>query len=395
MKITDLKVWVTVPERSSVDGSPSGRSYVFLRIDTDEGISGFGEATSSGGGGSIVVGNMIEFLRNSTAERDFRETIIGENPEHVELIWHKLFRRFTGGGGFGGFVTTMLSGIDIALWDIKGKAAGKPIYEILGGGPLREEIELYTHVDPGDPIKAADQAKMLAKQGFRALKTDPFMPEMRQHHRRYMQGSISPEGAALATDTISAIREGVGESVDILIDCHGNFDVPTAIAMARKLEPFNIGWYEEPVQPNSNQALKHVKESVSVPICVGERLYTRWDFIPVLKDRLAEFLMPDILWTGGISEFHKIANLAESFYIPVSPHDASGPINIMAGAHTMMTVPNFYKLEFNHAQLDSHNSLIDRPLDIVDGKLKMSEDPGLGIELDVEFIEAHLDEDWN
>jgi len=394
MKITDLKVWVTVPERSSVDGSPSGRSYVFLRIDTDEGISGFGEATSSGGGGSIVVGNMIEFLRNSTAERDFRETIIGENPEHVDLIWHKLFRRFTGGGGFGGFVTTMLSGIDIALWDIKGKAAGKPIYEILGGGPLREEIELYTHVDPGDPIKAANQAKVLAKQGFKALKTDPFMPEMRQHHRRYMQGSISPEGAELATETISAIREGVGENIEILIDCHGNFDVPTAIAMARKLEPFNIGWYEEPVQPNSNQALKHVKESVSVPICVGERLYTRWDFIPVLKDRLAEFLMPDILWTGGITEFHKIATLAESFYVPVSPHDASGPINIMAGAHTMMTIPNFYKLEFNHAQLDSHNSLIDKPLDIVDGKLKMSETPGLGIELDVEFIEAHLDEDW-
>ena len=394
MKITDLKVWVTVPEKSSVDGSPSGRSYVFLRIDTNEGISGFGEATSSGGGGSIVVGNMIEFLRNSTAERDFRETIIGENPEHVELIWHKLFRRFTGGGGFGGFVTTMLSGIDIALWDIKGKAAGKPVYEILGGGPVRKEIDLYTHVAPGDPVKAANQAKMLVKQGFKTLKTDPFMPEMRQHHRKYMQGSISSEGAALATETIAAIREGVGESVDILIDCHGNFDVPTAIAMAKKLEPFNIGWYEEPVQPNSNQALKHVKESVSVPICVGERLYTRWDFIPVLKDRLAEFLMPDILWTGGISEFHKIANLAESFYIPVSPHDASGPINIMAGAHTMMTVPNFYKLEFNHAQLDSHNSLIDSPLNIVDGKLKMSEKPGLGIELDVEFIEAHLDEDW-
>jgi galactonate dehydratase len=236
---------------------------------------------------------------------------------------------------------------------------------------------------------------MLVKQGFKALKTDPFMPEMRQHHRKYMQGSISPEGAALAIETISAIREGVGESIDILIDCHGNFDVPTAIAMARKLEPYNIGWYEEPVQPNSNQALKHVKESVSVPICVGERLYTRWDFIPVLKDRLAEFLMPDILWTGGISEFYKIANLAESFYVPVSPHDASGPINIMAGAHTMMTVPNFYKLEFNHAQLDCHNSLIDMPLDIVDGKLKMSEKPGLGIELDIEFIEAHLDEDWN
>ena len=363
MKITDLKVWVTVPERSK-DSKPAGRSYVFLRIDTDEGISGFGEATSSGGGGSIVVGNMIEFLKNSTAERDFRETLIGENPEHVDLIWHKLYRRFTGGGGFGGFVTTMLSGIDIALWDIKGKAAGKPVYEILGGGPLRDEIELYTHVAPGDPIAAANQAKSLSDQGFRALKTDPFMPEMRQHHRRYMQGSISPEGAALATETISAMREKVGDNVEILIDCHGNFDVPTAIAMARRLEPFNIAWFEEPVQPNSNEALKHVKESVGVPICVGERLYTRWDFVPILKNNLAEFLMPDILWTGGISEFYKIANLAESFYVPVSPHDASGPINIMAGAHTMMVVPNFYKLEFNHAQLDVHNALIDKPLDL-------------------------------
>ena len=394
MKITDLKVWVTVPERSK-DSKPAGRSYVFLRIDTDEGISGFGEATSSGGGGSIVVGNMIEFLKNSTAERDFRETLIGENPEHVDLIWHKLYRRFTGGGGFGGFVTTMLSGIDIALWDIKGKAAGKPVYEILGGGPLRDEIELYTHVAPGDPIAAANQAKSLSDQGFRALKTDPFMPEMRQHHRRYMQGSISPEGAALATETISAMREKVGDNVEILIDCHGNFDVPTAIAMARRLEPFNIAWFEEPVQPNSNEALKHVKESVGVPICVGERLYTRWDFVPILKNNLAEFLMPAILWTGGISEFYIIANLAESFYVPVSPHDASGPINIMAGAHTMMVVPNFYKLEFNHAQLDVHNALIDKPLDIVSGKLQVPKTPGLGVELDVEFIEAHLDEDWN
>ena len=184
-------------------------------------------------------------------------------------------------------MTTMLSGIDIALWDIKGKAAGKPVYEILGGGPLRDEIELYTHVAPGDPIAAANQAKSLSDQGFRALKTDPFMPEMRQHHRRYMQGSISPEGAALATETISAMREKVGDNVEILIDCHGNFDVPTAIAMARRLEPFNIAWFEEPVQPNSNEALKHVKESVGVPICVGERLYTRWDFVPILNNNLS------------------------------------------------------------------------------------------------------------
>ena len=126
MKIVDLKIWVTRPNVNS-------RSYVFLRIDTDEGISGIGEATSSGGGGSIIVGNILNFLKNSTVKEDFRETLIGENPEHVDLIWHKLFRRFTGGGGFGGFVTTVMSGIDIAVWDIKGKIANKPIYEILGG----------------------------------------------------------------------------------------------------------------------------------------------------------------------------------------------------------------------------------------------------------------------
>ena len=295
MKITDLKVWVTSPE-------PGGRSYVFLRIDTDEGISGFGEATSSGGGGSVIVGKMLEFLKASTVEQDFRETLVGENPEHIDRIWHKLYRRFTGGGGAGGFVTTMLSGVDIALWDIKGKSCNKPIYEILGGGPIRDEIEMYTHVSPGDPDAAASQAKAIVSQGFRALKTDPFMPEMRQHHRRYIQGTISPQGSALAVDTVAAIREAVGPNIDILIDCHGNFDVPTAISMAKLLEPFNIGWIEEPVQPNSNEALKHVKESVNVPICVGERLYTRWDFVPVLRERLAEYLMPDILWTGGITK---------------------------------------------------------------------------------------------
>ena len=125
MKITDLKVWVPSPE-------PGGRSFLFLRIDTDEGISGIGEATSSGGGGSLIVGKMLEFLKSSTVEQDFRETLLGENPEHIDRIWHKLYRRFTGGGGAGGFVTTMLSGVDIALWDIKGKSCGKPIYEILG-----------------------------------------------------------------------------------------------------------------------------------------------------------------------------------------------------------------------------------------------------------------------
>ena len=387
MKITDMKVWVTRPE-------PQGRSFVFFKIDTDEGVSGVGEATSSGGGGSIVVANMARFLRDSTVTADFRESIVGQDPLYIDRIWHRLYRRFTGGGGFGGFVTTLLSGIDIALWDIKGKVENRPIYQMFGG-PIWDDIPMYTHVAPGDPAAAARQAKELAEEGFTALKTDPFMPEMRQHHRRYLKGEISAAGAALGVETIAAMREAVGPEVEILIDAHGNFNVPTAIRLARALEPYDIGWFEEPVQPNSNEALKAVRDAVDVPLCVGERLYSRWDFVPILRDRLAEYLMPDILWCGGITEMRKIANLAESFYIPVSPHDASGPINILAGAHTMMTVPNFYKLEFNHAALDVHNRLIDHPLDIRDGVLHLSERPGLGVELDEEFLDAHSDPDWS
>ncbi len=386
MKISDLRIWVVRPD-------PGGRTFVFFRIDTDAGVSGVGEATSSGGGGSIVVGQMARLLANSTLSVDFRDSILGLDPLNIELIWHHLYRRFTGGGGFGGFVTTLLSGIDIALWDIKGKVEDKPIFR-LQGGPIWDEIPLYTHVRPGDPERAARQAAELARQGFLALKTDPFLPAMGKHHRRYLRGEIPAAAEARGIETIAAIRQAVGPEVEILVDAHGNFNVPTAIRLAKALEPYKIGWFEEPVQPNSNDALRAVRDAVDVPLCVGERLYHRWDFVPILRDRLAQYLMPDVLWCGGISELRKIANLAEAFYVPVSPHGASGPINILAGAHAMMTVPNFYKLEIGNIEPDHHNRFINHPLDIRDGVLYLSERPGLGVELDEGFLDAHPDPDW-
>ena len=386
MKITDLKVWLTMP-------GVGDKTFVFLHVETDEGITGIGEATSSGGGGSIVVGNTVRFLRDSTLTLDFRESLIGEDPEDIDRIWHKLYRRFTGGGGYGGFVTTVLSGIDIALWDIKGKALQRPIYQLFGG-PIWDRVPLYNHVTPGDPLKAAEHARSLMAEGFTAFKTDPFFPEMRQHHRRYTTGAISAAGAANGVETIAAIREAVGPEVEVLIDAHGNFNVPTAIDLARRLEPYHITWFEEPVQPDSVHALRQVRESVSVPLCVGERLYTRFDFVPILRDGLADYIMPDVLWTGGISELRKIANMAEAFYIPVTPHDANGPINILAGAHTMMTVPNFYRVGYTSAYRDLYDKLITPPLDIRDGYLYLSDRPGLGVELDLDYIEAHPDPDW-
>jgi len=389
MKITDLRIWLpTVP----VEGL-GFRTWVFLEVDTDEGISGIGEASSTGGGGSTIVGSMLRNLRESKVVTDFRDTIIGENPEHIERIWHKLWRRYTGGGGWGGFVTTLVSGVNIALWDIKGKHLGKPIYNLLGGS-IRDKIQLYTHVRAGDPEEAAKHAEKLVAEGYTAMKTDPFMPEMRPHHRKYTSGQISADGMINGVATISAIRNAVGPKIEILIDAHGNFNVPTAIRICKMLQPYDLTWLEEPVQPESIQALKQVRENVEVPLCVGERIYTRFGFLPILMNRLADYIMPDICWTGGISEMMKIANMAETFHIPVSPHDANGPLNILSGAHTMMTVPNFYKLEFISSWIDNYNACISPNLDIREGYLHISERPGLGVELNMEYLEKNSDPDW-
>jgi galactonate dehydratase len=336
---------------------------------------------------------MLRFLREGQALGDFRESLIGENPEDIERIWHQLFRRFTGGGGYGGFVSTVVSGIDIALWDIKGKLLNKPIYDLLGGA-FRDRIPLYTHVRGKDPEEKAEHAQQLVEEGYTAFKTDPYMPEMRSHHRRYTSGTIPMAVAVRGEQRIAAIRGAVGPEIELMVDAHGNFNTPTAIRLAQMLAPYNLTWFEEPVPPESYSALQQVREAIPIPVSVGERLYTRFDFVPIFKDRLADYIMPDIVWAGGVSETRKIANMAEAYHIPVSPHDANGPINILAGAHTMMAVPNFYRLELISTWIDAYNSCIHPPLDIKDGYLHLSDRPGLGVELNLDFIKAHPDPDW-
>ena len=154
--------------------------------------------------------------------------------------------------------------------------------------------------------------------------------------------------------------------------------MPTAVRLARRLEPYRIGWFEEPTPPESLDALRAVREQVSVPICVGERLYTRWDFLPVLEERLADYIMPDVVWTGGISEMMRIATLAEAYHVPVTPHNAMGPLQVVAGAHAMLAVPNFYRLEHNMANVPWYNRCLDRPLDFRGDRLHLSERPRPG-----------------
>jgi galactonate dehydratase len=194
-----------------------------------------------------------------------------------------------------------------------------------------------------------------------------------------------------AMELTALVREIAGPDVELLIDAHGRFDVPTAIRLGQALDEVSgIHWYEEPVPPESYHALKQVRDRVRVPISVGERLHTRWDFVPVFQDGLADFAMPDVTWTGGISELKKIATLAEAYYVPISPHDASGPVNLVAGAHVMITVPNFYRLESSGHDLRAYDRFLRTPLDNSGGRLKLPPGPGLGLDFDMDYLRAHV-----
>jgi galactonate dehydratase len=386
MKITDLRVYLTRPEGST-------RSWLFVEIDTDEGITGVGESTNSGGGGALIVGNATEMLKNDLEGQDFSEGLIGLDPANIDAIWHRIFRRF-GTLGSRGFGTTLASGIDMALWDIKGKALGRPVWDLLGG-KMRDSVPVYSHVSYIDDIDACvADAKRQVALGYQALKLDPFSPEMGKHHRRYIDGKISASGAAYADDLMGELRSAIGPDIELMIDAHGNFDVSTATEMCNRMMKHNLTWFEEPLQPESLDAHRQLRRNTDINLCIGERKYTRWDFAPYLQEGLVNYIMPDICWTGGISEMKRIAILAETYYVPISPHDASGAFNVITGAHVLMNVPNIYRLEMSEHSLKNYNSVITEPLDIRDGHLYLPDKPGLGYELDHDFIASHPDPEW-
>ncbi|MCZ6636428.1 MAG: mandelate racemase/muconate lactonizing enzyme family protein [bacterium] len=379
MKITKVTPWLVSSQRPYLDtaGEEPGqeREYVFVQVETDDGLTGWGEITGTRPWANRAVCAILEQVD---------DLIKGDDPKRIETIWNKVFRAFTYMGTRGA-TSNVVSAIDIALWDIRAKQLGVPIYELFGG-PVRDSIALYTHPGGGkDPEAVAAHCKAIVETGHTALKTDPF-PFQADEENGYLSGQISVEGEEQGVAVIAAVREAVGPDVGILIDAHGRWDVATAIRLANRLAPYKIGWFEEPVPVESYNALRHVREHIGVPICVGERLHTRYEFVPILEDELADYIMPDVTWCGGISEIKKIATMAEAYYVPISPHDASGPINVLAGAHVMMTVPNFYKLETSRAKLNGYDVLMDHPLDVRDGHLHLSDRPGLGIELNIEYL---------
>jgi galactonate dehydratase len=382
MKITKVQPWLLLATAAYSFGRQG--EYIFVEVQTDEGITGWGEVTTTHPVANRAVCAVLNQLN---------PLIVGDDPFHIEKIWNKIFRRFTYMGSRGAS-TNAISGIDIALWDIRGKAMNEPIYNLLGG-PVRENIELYTHPDPNiGPDEAKRQAKEIADSGHTAMKFDPY-PHQVEESNGYLSGTMTTRDEAIGNEITAAMREGAGPDMELLIDAHGRFDVPTAVRLSRSVAPSNIHWWEEPVPVESTHALKNVRAQIDLPISVGERLHTRWEFVAVLEQDLADFLMPDVTWTGGISELKKISTMAEAYYVPISPHDASGPINVLAGAQVMMTVPNFYKLETARYRLNAYDQFIQTPLDVQEGRLMMPDGPGLGIEMNMDFLRANSDEEFS
>ena len=392
MKITGLKAYVVDGAAVAVsqgggrlDREKSEMNWTFVRIDTDEGITGFGESSNYPGNGSLIVGDTV---------RRIAEFVIGEDPSDINRLWHKLFRKATYLGPRG-LPTAVISGIDIALWDIKGKALGRPVYDLIGG-KVRADVPLYANAwfaACRTPEQYAEAARRVVATGHTVLKLDPFL-EMEPLHTGYMAGQISPAGEELGVNIVAAVREGIGPAITILVDAHGHYNVPTAVRLCRRLEPYRLGWLEEPVPPESHAALRAVREQVGVPICVGERLYTRWDFLPVFEQRLADYVMPDIVWTGGISEMLRIATMAEAYFVPISPHNAMGSLQIVAGSHVAMTAPNFFRLEHCVWAIPAYQACLVQPIQFTDQRIIPSTRPGLGHDLNVELLRAHPAVGW-
>jgi len=358
-------------------------NWTLVKVETDAGVHGWGEATNWPGSPLVVA-----------ACEHAGQLITGLDARRIDFIWTKLYRDMNWLGQAGPLLNA-ISGIDIALWDIKAKSLGVPVYELLGGA-YRKRIELYANywfIDGGhDPDDYAQQAREVVALGFTGLKFDPFA------HVNYWygedlstNGSLTEPQKQRAIDAVDAVARAVGKDVPIAIETHAFLNGPTAVEMARRLAKldFSCMWYEEPALPEFPAAIADIRRQIPFPVCVGERLHSRFMLRSVLEQQAADIVMPDITRCGGISEMRKMANLAETYNVPFAPHNPNGPISTIASAHTMATIPNFFRQEFMLKDVPWRDECLSHPLPIQDGHFVLSDRPGLGFDIDQEVLESH------
>ena len=365
MKITDIETMLI--------NSP-GRKWTIVQVFTDEGLVGLGEATYSNKEPVVV-----EAIRHLKGE------LIGEDPARIEFLWHKIYRQSSVGGIWrmaGPVWMSALSGIDQALWDIKGKVSGLPVVDLLGGR-FRDSVEVYTHFWGNSTEESAASACLSTENGYTALKGSALSGDGYRFDQYCDDGRPKETAAHFA-----AVREAVGPDIKLLVDCHGRFTVANCIRLARELEQYNLYAFEDPVPPEDLSAYPKVRQAISIPVMGSERLNTKSHFRQLLELDGIDIAQPDLMYAGGITEVKKIAAISDTFHVPISLHNTKGPVGIAAAVHLMASIPNIAPMELVTG-IDWRDEIIKSPLKIVDGRIHVPEGPGWGIELDMGGVEKH------
>ena len=351
LKITKLETFLVQPR------------WLFLKVHTNAGIVGLGEPVVEGRAQTVAA-----------AVKEIEPYLIGKDPRHVVHHWQAIYRHAFYRGG--PVLTSALSGIDQALWDIKGKALGVPVYELLGG-PTRGKVRVYAHARSPEAVK-----EKLA-QGFTALKTGV----AKRRPARYVE---SPAEVKYAAEKFGELRQAAGDDVDLAIDFHGAISPALAKVLIKALEPHNPMFIEEPVNCQNHDVMAEIARGTHLPIATGERVFTKWGFREVLEKKAATILQPDLCHAGGITEVRLIAGLAEAYYAAIAPHNPLGPISLAAGIQLAASIPNFLCQE----QVSLGEGYLKRPFVVTKGYIDVPTAPGLGIELDEDAVAKKLGHDW-
>lgn len=338
--------------------------WLFLKIHTDEGVIGLGEPIMEGRAKTCAA-----------AVAEVEPYLVGKDPRHVMHHWQAIYRHAFYRGG--PLLTSVLSGIEQALWDIKGKLLGVPVYELLGG-PTRDKVRVYAHVG-NDP----ERLRARKKEGFTAFKTTP---------KNMVQSGLVANQQYLeeAAEAFAGLREAGGKDADIGIDFHGAISPATAKLLIKALEPFNPFFIEEPVQCQNVDAMAEIARGTHLPIATGERIFTKWGFREILEKGAATILQPDLCHAGGIMEARLIAGMAEAYYASIAPHNPLGPISLASGLQLAASIPNFLCQE----QVSLGVGYLKEPFKVENGYVRVPTKPGLGVELDEKAMEDKIGHDW-
>jgi galactonate dehydratase len=349
------------------------RNWLLLKLLTDEpGLYGIGEASP------LALDNEVDSVLHWWTENYLK----GKDPLDSEVHWTAMHQGLL--ARTGRIVSTAISGIDIALWDLRGKILGVPVYTLLGGARAKR-LRVYAngwYTNPGRPEQNAEEAAIVTGMGYTALKFDPF------GQTNYF--NISLEEAQLAEDRVAAVRESVGPNVDILVEAHAKFSVGTAIQLGKRLEKYRPMLYEEPVSYENVSEMKDVRDRVDIPIATGERLYGKHPFYNLIEAHAIDILQPDICNAGGITELKKIAAIAEAQHLSMAPHNTNSPVGTMASFHLDATMSNFAIQEY-HAEFYDPNyfEVVDGLPRQQDGYIELPDSPGLGIGLNEDVLKKY------